>query len=92
MRACEFRFNSAEVLIYVGGPTAVLLLTGALIWEDMLPGSRGWGMIAAQPRAFASAFSTSLLLNLASIVAIQSTSSLTFKVRKSKSYQQRDIC
>lgn len=74
------RFNSAEALVYVGGPTAVLLLLGAVIWEDMGPGSKGWALLAVAPGPFLLAFTMSFLVNLSCFFAIQNTSSLTFKV------------
>ena len=40
--ACLARFNTAEVLIYVSGPTAALLLLGAVVYEDMGWASPGW--------------------------------------------------
>ena len=78
------RFNSAEALVYVGGPTAVLLLGGSMIWEGMGPASEGWSMMAREPMAFLSAFAMSFLVNLSCFLAIHNTSSLTFKVRPSQ--------
>ena len=65
----------------MGGPTAVILLLCSLLYESMGPGSEGWALMAAAPWAFVTAFSTSFLLNFSSFIAIQTTSSLTFKVR-----------
>lgn len=73
------RFNSAEALVYVGGPTAFFLLVGSLIWEDMGPASDAWPMLAAAPWRFFAAFAMSFLVNLSCFFAIQYTSSLTFK-------------
>ncbi|GAX82237.1 hypothetical protein CEUSTIGMA_g9665.t1 [Chlamydomonas eustigma] len=74
------RFNSAEALVYIGGPTAVFLLLGAVVWEGMGPTSDGWAVIAQTPSAFLAAFTMSFLVNLSCYFAIQYTSSLTFKV------------
>lgn len=74
------RFNSAEALVYVGGPTAILLLIGSFIWEDMGPTSDAWTMLATMPWSFFAAFAMSFLVNLSCFFAIQYTSSLTFKV------------
>ena len=65
--------------MYIGGPTAALLLLGSLIWEGMGPASDGWAMMAAEPAAFLAAFTMSFLVNLSCFFAIQYTSSLTFK-------------
>ena len=66
--------------MYIGGPTAVLLLIGSVIWEDMGPASEGWVMVAGAPTAFLAAFAMSFLVNLSCFLAIHNTSSLTFKV------------
>ncbi len=79
-RTCHLRFNGAEALVYVGGPSAAVLLVASVFWEDMGPGAAGWGVILSHPRPFGLAILTSFLVNLSCFFAIQLTSSLTFKV------------
>jgi len=111
------KFNTAEALVYIGGPTAAALLLGALLVEvpqinaaaaaavagaGTSPSSAaaaaaaaagseaaagtaavaaaGWALMWQAPWAFFSAFFMSFLVNLSCFFAIQTTSSLTFKV------------
>mmetsp|Transcript_23309 Transcript_23309/g.59602 ORF Transcript_23309/g.59602 Transcript_23309/m.59602 type:complete len:393 (-) Transcript_23309:96-1274(-) len=90
------RFNSAEALVYIGGPAAAVLLLmsavqeGAQIWGQA-PGAPGPGgpwllgygtgaLLVQHPAPFLAAFTMSFLVNLSCFFAIQYTSSLTFKV------------
>eukprot|EP00775_Hariotina_reticulata_P006948 gene6948-7165_t len=75
------KYNSAEVLVYVGLPSALVLIMGSLLTErqrGMLTAAQV--LIEARPEAFLKAFSMSCLVNLTSYMAIATTSSLTFKV------------
>lgn len=78
MSAC--RFNSAEALLYVGMPSALVLVGGSLLLDgpEMLAvAAKLWQTGAME---FLRAWSMSSLVNLTSYLAIYTTSSLTFKV------------
>lgn len=67
--------------MYVGTPSALVLIVGSLLTErqhGMLQVGRV--LLATQPEAFLKAFGMSSIVNLTSYVAIATTSSLTFKV------------
>ncbi|GLC38079.1 hypothetical protein PLESTF_000313100 [Pleodorina starrii] len=81
------KYNTAESLVYIGGPTAALLLTIAAVWEwpaaaAAAAAGRGGGfaLIAAAPATFLVAPLVSALVNMSCFFAINATSSLTFKV------------
>eukprot|EP00798_Chlamydomonas_sp_ICE-L_P028170 gene28170-31270_t len=74
------RYNTAEALVYVGGPTAVLLFTGSALWEGQGLADGGLALALSNPTPFIAAFVMSFLVNLSCFFAIQTTSSLTFKV------------
>lgn len=75
-------FNTAEVLLYIGGPTGVLLILCSFLFEA--PGIydpvRGLPLVLNQPIPFLGASLVSFLTNLTSYYTIKTTSSLTFKV------------
>jgi len=74
------RFNPVETLVYVGAPTAAVLLMLSLVFEgEIFWGSAG-ALLVQHPVPFLYAFALSFLVNLSAYFAIQSTSSLTFKV------------
>lgn len=73
--------------MYVGGPTALVLLAAGAAYEGpaMLAAAAGGGggglaLVAADPWFFLAAFAASALVNITCFVAIQTSSSLTFKV------------
>lgn len=75
------RYNSADVLVYVGIPTAATLIGGSLLFErqhGLLDAFQT--LVASNPWVFVRAGSMSGLVNLTSYLAIGTTSSLTFKV------------
>lgn len=75
------RYNSADVLVYVGIPTASLLVGGSLLLERQQGLFRAFEtLLATHPWVFVQAGVTSSLVNLTSYLAISTTSSLTFKV------------
>jgi drug/metabolite transporter (DMT)-like permease len=74
------RFNGAEALIFIGGPSSFLLLLGSFLFEDMGPGSNAWFVLFQFPLPFVAAVSMSFLVNLSCFLAIQASSSLTFKI------------
>ncbi|GFR52179.1 hypothetical protein Agub_g14716 [Astrephomene gubernaculifera] len=84
------QYNTAESLVYVGGPTALLLLAAAAIWEwpAMLAATyastaerpMGLALVAADPWVFLAAPAVSSLVNASCFFAVYATSSLTFKV------------
>jgi len=74
------RFNGAEALIFIGGPSSLLLLLGSFLLEDMGLGSSSWWILYQSPLPFVLAVVMSFLVNLSCFMAIQATSSLTFKI------------
>ena len=76
--------NALESLVYVGGPASLLLLLASLLLRE--GGSpRGLFLAAAafarrRPTTALAAVASSAAVNLASVVAVALTSSLTFKV------------
>ncbi|MEW5316001.1 MAG: hypothetical protein WDW38_007395 [Sanguina aurantia] len=74
------KYNTAEALLYIGAPTTLLLLLGAGVWERDGLLSAGLPLLQAHPLPFLAAFTMSALVNMACFFAIQSTSSLSFKV------------
>jgi hypothetical protein len=78
---CCCRYNSSDVLVYVGIPTASLLVGGSLLLERQHGlFSAAKTVMATNPWVFVQAGVTSSLVNLTSYLAIATTSSLTFKV------------
>lgn len=75
------RFNSAELLVFAGGPTALVLLGASAFLEGPTLVASSGHMLLANPTPFFIAFTMSFLVNLSCFFAIQYTSSLTFKVR-----------
>jgi hypothetical protein len=74
------RYNTAEALVYIGGPAALALMGGAAVWEGPGIAAGGFQLVLDHPVAFFNAFFISFLVNLTCFFAIQNTSSLTFKV------------
>jgi hypothetical protein len=74
------RFNSAEVLVYVGIPSAVALVGGSLLLDGAPMLALAGELWATQPMSFLQAWAVSSMVNLVSYLAIATTSSLTFKV------------
>ncbi|GIL62444.1 hypothetical protein Vafri_16672 [Volvox africanus] len=79
------KYNTAESLVYIGGPTAALLLAIAAVWE--WPGAvasaaygKGFALLARAPWTTIAAPMVSALVNMSCFFAINATSSLTFKV------------
>ena len=78
----RLKFNQAEVLVYLGAPTAIMLLLASSIVESggLLNDNKGLHLLRSEGRAFAASMSMGALVNLATALAIQNTSSLSFKV------------
>ncbi|GIM08877.1 hypothetical protein Vretimale_12833 [Volvox reticuliferus] len=79
------KYNTAESLVYIGGPTAALLLAIAAVWEwpeavASAAYGKGFAMVARAPWTFITAPMVSALVNMSCFFAINATSSLTFKV------------
>ena len=75
------KYNSAEVMLYVNAPAAVVLLLCGVVWE----GPKGvWQaylhLVLHKPWLVMLALASSALVNLSSYIAIGATGSLTFKV------------
>ncbi|KAF6258385.1 triose-phosphate transporter family-domain-containing protein [Scenedesmus sp. NREL 46B-D3] len=75
-----YKFNSAEVLVYVGAPSALALVGGSLLLDGAPMLEFAGKLYATQPMIFLQAGAVSSMVNLASYLAISTTSSLTFKV------------
>lgn len=78
----QLRYNEAEVLVFLGLPAAILLLLASAIFER-----KGlvhtWPGFAASPHGIqmlAASMFMGTLVNLATALAIRTSSSLTFKV------------
>ncbi|EFJ47385.1 hypothetical protein VOLCADRAFT_92023 [Volvox carteri f. nagariensis] len=79
------KYNTAESLVYIGGPTAALLLVIAAVveWPQAAAAAaygRGFALAARDPMTFITAPLVSALVNMSCFFAINATSSLTFKV------------
>lgn len=74
------RFNSIEVLVYIGPLTLFCLLLGSFFFERSELLSKGPQIITRNPLLFLAAGVVSFLVNAFSFLAIQTSSSLTFKV------------
>ncbi|KAL6751170.1 hypothetical protein V8C86DRAFT_2784101 [Haematococcus lacustris] len=74
------RYNSAEALVYIGGPTAALLMAASWVTEAPAIRLQTGRLLWSHPLAFLMAFTMSFLVNLTCFFAIKYTSSLTFKV------------
>ncbi|KAG2439132.1 hypothetical protein HXX76_004499 [Chlamydomonas incerta] len=81
------RYNTAESLVYVGFPTAAVLLAVAAVveWPAIAAATAagapgGLALLAAEPWLFLAAPAVSAAVNGSCFAAIAATSSLTFKV------------
>ena len=70
----------AQVLVFLGLPTGVLLLGASAIWERAGLLESGLSLVAARPARYAVAVFMGFLVNLSTAFAIKVTGSLTFKV------------
>eukprot|EP00803_Ostreobium_quekettii_P003464 evm.model.scf_183.8 EVM.evm.TU.scf_183.8 scf_183:78227-79108(+) len=72
--------NTAELLVFQGGPTAAVLLLGAYLseWDGLW--IKGFGLMARRPLLCLSTCGISFLVQLTGFFAIKYTSSLSFKV------------
>ncbi|KAG2498227.1 hypothetical protein HYH03_003977 [Edaphochlamys debaryana] len=78
-------YNTAESLVYIGGPTALVLLACGLALEgpavmEATARGKGLALVAADPWAFLAAPAVSAAVNMSCFLAIHASSSLTFKV------------
>ncbi len=71
---------SAQVLVYLGLPTGVLLLGASAIWEREGLLKYGLALMAHKPLHYLAAVFMGFLVNLSTAFAIKVTGSLTFKV------------
>lgn len=78
----RLRFNQAEVLVYLGGPTSVLLLVASSLHEraGLLEADGGLDLVRQGSWIFLASMGMGALVNFATALAIQHSSSLTFKV------------
>ncbi|WIA13658.1 hypothetical protein OEZ85_007220 [Tetradesmus obliquus] len=76
----QYKFNTVEVLVYVGIPSALALVGGSLLLDGAPMLALAAKLWATQPVAFLQAWAVSSMVNLVSYLAISTTSSLTFKV------------
>lgn len=74
------RYNSAEALVYVSGPSGLLLLTCSALFEGDAVAARLPVVLTQHPSVLLAPCIASGLVNLTCFAAIQTTSSLTFKV------------
>ena len=63
-----------------GPPTAALLFAASFVWEREGLLARGLALVAARPLPYVCAVLVGFLVNMTTALAIQATSSLTFKV------------
>ena len=76
-------WNAVEVLIWLGPPTAAVLLAASLVWEWeglTKPHGGGFQIMASKPLLFAAAMFMGWAVNMSTAFAISATSSLSFKV------------
>ena len=76
----RLKYNAAEVLVYLGSPTAVLLLLASLVCEHEGLMQGGFELMHQGYGTFIAAMLIGAVVNLATALAIHNTSSLTFKV------------
>eukprot|EP01024_Parvocaulis_polyphysoides_P037458 TRINITY_DN33389_c1_g1_i1.p1 TRINITY_DN33389_c1_g1~~TRINITY_DN33389_c1_g1_i1.p1 ORF type:complete len:334 (-),score=49.76 TRINITY_DN33389_c1_g1_i1:572-1573(-) len=74
------KFNTVESLIYISGPTSIVLLIISMIFEYQGLAETGFALVLKEPSAYFLAFGFSCLTSVTCYYAIQLTSSLTFKV------------
>lgn len=75
------RYNSADVLVYMGVPCASMLIAASLMFERQRGLFHAFELLlSTKPWAFLKAGLMSSAVNLTSFLAISTTSSLTFKV------------
>ena len=73
--------TALQVLVFLGPPTAAVLLAASFIWEwDGLTKGGGFQLMANQPWLYAVGLLMGFAVNLSTASAIRATSSLTFKV------------
>ena len=78
----RLRYNEAEVLVYLGSPTAVMLLLASAVWERQgltKPGG-GFALLHGSYGVIILAMLLGATVNLATALAIRASSGLTFKV------------
>lgn len=80
-----------QALLYIGGPTTLMLLLGAGVWERDGLLTVGLPLLQAHPLPFLAAFIMSALVNMTCFFAIQNTSSLSFKVGL-RCQNNQDLC
>ena len=76
----QHRFNSAEVLVYIGPPTAALLLLGAAYNEQGAFTARGLQTLRSNPLLVTLCALSSFAVNLMTCLAIRTNSSLILKM------------
>ncbi|KAK9829753.1 hypothetical protein WJX72_007680 [[Myrmecia] bisecta] len=75
----RLKYNAVEVLVFLGPPTAALLLAGAYIWEWEGLTHGGFQLMQRSPLLYLLAIFTGFAVNITTAFAIKTTSSLTFK-------------
>ena len=77
----RLKYNALEVLVFMGPPTAAVLLAASTVWEwDGLTRGGGFRLMAAKPALYGTAMCMGFAVNLSTAFAISATSSLTFKI------------
>jgi len=76
----HLKYNAAEVLLFVGLPTGVMLAAAAVPSEGAGLAKYGWAIARENPGLLALLAVSSAAVNVTSFLAIRLTSSLMFKV------------
>ncbi|KAK9810681.1 hypothetical protein WJX73_010368 [Symbiochloris irregularis] len=78
----DLRLSQAELLVYLGAPTAVMLLlaSGLMEQEGLMHPSSGFSLLQGHWGMFAASMILGACVNASTALAIRNTSSLTFKV------------
>jgi hypothetical protein len=76
----SLNFNAVEITVWLGPPTAAILFAGSYLWEYDGLMRLGFALIRVKPLWYTLALLLGFAVNMSTALAIQATSSLTFKV------------